>query len=52
MWIVAEREWGWTVPPGTEPPDLDLLFDLVQPFHPAAGPMPPLSQIGTAVEQD
>ncbi|MBG0824926.1 hypothetical protein HS048_29950 [Planomonospora sp. ID91781] len=44
-WSAAERDWGWTIPPGTELPDLDLLFDLVLPFQPASGPMPTPSQI-------
>ncbi|MGN9779782.1 hypothetical protein ACTMTF_00045 [Nonomuraea sp. ZG12] len=51
VWTTAEREWGWTVPPGTELPDLDLLFDLVLPFHPATGPMPARSQTHTAATQ-
>jgi hypothetical protein len=39
IWIPAEREWGWTVPPGTAVPDVGVLIDLVQPFQPAQGPM-------------
>lgn len=42
IWTPAEREWGWTIPPGTEPPDLRPLFDLVLPFQPTSGPMPAL----------
>jgi len=45
IWTPAEREWGWTIPPGTEPPDLRPLFDLVLPFQPTSGPMPALSQL-------
>ncbi|WP_440100315.1 hypothetical protein [Streptosporangium sp. H16] len=44
VWTPTEREWGWTVPPGTPLPDLNHLFDLVQPFHPNAGPMAAPSQ--------
>lgn len=40
MWVEREREWGWTIPPGSPTPDLDALFDLVQPLQPESGPMP------------
>ncbi|WP_127938611.1 hypothetical protein [Nonomuraea polychroma] len=46
VWTANEREWGWTIPPGTELPDLDPLFDLVTPLHPASGPMPIPSELG------
>ncbi|MEV4105694.1 hypothetical protein AB0J42_36100 [Nonomuraea sp. NPDC049649] len=39
VWTASEREWGWTIPPGAELPNLDPLFDLVIPLNPASGPM-------------
>jgi hypothetical protein len=39
VWTPAEREWGWTVAPGTPIPDVGMLIDLIQPFQPAQGPM-------------
>jgi hypothetical protein len=39
VWTQAEREWGWTVAPGTPLPDVGLLIDLIRPFQPATGPM-------------
>ncbi|MEV0352037.1 hypothetical protein AB0H88_40255 [Nonomuraea sp. NPDC050680] len=38
-WDSDNREWGWTVPPGTAIPDLNPLLDLIQPLQPASGPM-------------
>ncbi|MGI5325060.1 hypothetical protein [Actinomadura nitritigenes] len=38
-WDGDNREWGWTIPPGTEIPDLSPLLDLIQPLQPATGPM-------------
>jgi hypothetical protein len=40
VWTPAEREWGWTVPPGTPLPDVSALIDLVLRFQPGNGPMP------------
>ena len=40
LWIPAEREWGWTIAPGTPLPDVRGLIDLIRPFQPAQGPMP------------
>jgi hypothetical protein len=40
VWTASEREWGWTVPPGTPLPDVGALIDLILPFQPAHGPMP------------
>jgi hypothetical protein len=39
VWTPAEREWGWTVAPGTPLPDVGALIDLILPFQPAQGPM-------------
>jgi hypothetical protein len=46
MWTPSEREWGWTIEPGIPLPDINVLLDLVQPFHPTSGPMtvPPSHQ--------
>jgi hypothetical protein len=38
-WKPQEKEWGWTVPPGADLPDVGLLVDLARPYHPATGPM-------------
>ena len=51
IWTPAEREWGWTVAPGTPLPDVGILIDLIGPFQPTtptpmpgpAGPMPAAS---------
>jgi CHAT domain len=39
VWTPAEREWGWTIAPGTPLPDVGVLIDLIRPFQPATGPM-------------
>jgi CHAT domain len=39
IWVPDEREWGWTVAPGTPLPDVGVLIDLVKPFQPAQGPV-------------
>jgi hypothetical protein len=39
VWTPAEREWGWTVAPGTPLPDVGTLIDTILPFQPAQGPM-------------
>jgi hypothetical protein len=39
VWVPAEREWGWTVAPGTPLPDVGALIELIRPFQPAQGPM-------------
>ena len=39
IWTPTEREWGWTVTPGTPLPDVGVLIDLISPFHPPQGPM-------------
>lgn len=38
-WSSNEREWIWTIPSNKALPDVRVLFDLVEPFHPASGPM-------------
>jgi hypothetical protein len=40
VWIPVDREWGWTIAPGTPLPDVRVLIDLVRPFQPVQGPMP------------
>ena len=38
-WDATEKQWGWTVPSVAEVPDVSLAFDMIQRFHPLAGPM-------------
>ena len=52
VWTPAEREWGWTIAPGTPLPDVGLLIDLVRPFQPAGGPMTTTSGGGIAATGD
>ena len=28
VWVPSDREWGWTVPPGSQTPDVGALIDL------------------------
>jgi CHAT domain len=52
VWLSAEREWGWTIAPGTPLPDVGLLIDLIRPFHPAAGPMTTTSGIAAPGDRE
>jgi len=38
-WDSSQKEWGFTIPPSEDIPDVGRLLDLVLQFHPETGPL-------------